>query len=430
MHFRFALRPARHPYPLKHDSFKNGIKHAVKTPSLGRFKAALTVLAGLFLGPSLAWANAQQAEIALNGGNEDAQLFGLVGPNPGLELKLSGPLKLITLDFAEEPGDVWADIRKGFSIPDLETPAIKVRERALLKNKRLVNAMLQRSEPYIYFIAQECAKRGMPSELALLPFIESQFNPHARSPSAAEGLWQFIPSTGRQFDLKQNTWVDERRDLVASTRAALDYLTYLYDMHGDWHLALLSYNWGEGSVLRAVKKAQEAGLEPTLDNLELPLETKHYIPKLQALKNLIQNPERFGTTLPKFPNKPYFAEIKRSSDVDLREIARLAGVELEIIRKLNPGLNQPILYAAHSNTLLVPIEYSAKIQASLSVYKPPKPQRSYTVRKGDTLGEIAARFDVSVKALQRLNGLGKKKLIKPGMKLGIPNAPKPGNWES
>lgn len=430
MHFRFALRPARHPYPLKHDSFKNGIKHAVKTPSLGRFKAMLTVLAGLFLGPSLAWANAQQTEIALNGGNEDAQLFGLVAPNPGLELKLSDPLKLITLDFAEEPGDVWADIRKGFSIPDLETPAIKVRERALLKNKRLVNTMLQRSEPYIYFIAQECAKRGMPSELALLPFIESQFNPHARSPSAAEGLWQFIPSTGRQFDLKQNTWVDERRDLVASTRAALDYLTYLYDMHGDWHLALLSYNWGEGSVLRAVKKAQEAGLEPTLNNLELPLETKHYIPKLQALKNLIQNPERFGTTLPKFPNKPYFAEIKRSSDVDLREIARLAGVELEIIRKLNPGLNQPILYAAHSNTLLVPIEYSAKIQASLSVYKPPKPQRSYTVRKGDTLGEIAARFDVSVKALQRLNGLGKKKLIKPGMKLGIPNAPKPGNWES
>ncbi len=247
----------------------------------------LTVLAGLFLGPNLAWANTQQAEIALNGGNEDAQLFGLVAPNPGLELKLSGPLKLITLDFAEEPGDVWADIRKGFSIPDLETPAIKVRERALLKNKRLVNTMLQRSEPYIYFIAQECAKRGMPSELALLPFIESQFNPHARSPSAAEGLWQFIPSTGRQFDLKQNTWVDERRDLVASTRAALDYLTYLYDMHGDWHLALLSYNWGEGSVLRAVKKAQEAGLEPTLDNLELPLETKHYIPKLQALKNLI-----------------------------------------------------------------------------------------------------------------------------------------------
>jgi membrane-bound lytic murein transglycosylase D len=430
MHLRFALCPARHTCPLKFDSFKNGIKRFAQVATSGGFRAMLGVFVGFSVSPSLTWANTQQAEIALNADNEEVQLFGLIAPNPGLELKMSGPYDLITLDFAEEAGDVWADIRKGFSVPDLETQAVQVRERALLKNKRMVNNMLQRSEPYIYFIAQECAKRGMPSELALLPFIESQFNPLARSPSAAEGLWQFIPSTGRQFDLKQNKWVDERRDLLASTRAALDYLTYLYDMHGDWHLALLSYNWGEGSVLRAVKKAQEAGLEPTLDNLELPLETRHYIPKLQALKNLIQSPERFGLDLPKFPNKPYFAEIKRNSDVDLREIARLAGVELELIRKLNPGLNQPVLYAAHSNTLLVPVEYSAKIQASLKQYKPPKTQRSYTVQKGDTLGEIAQRFDVSVKSLQRLNGLSKKKLIKPGMKLNIPHAPKPGNWES
>ena len=255
MHFRLALCPARHPSSLKSDSFKNGIKPFAKTATAGRLKAMLAILAGVVAGPGLALANAQQAEIALNADNEEVQLFGLVAPNPGLELKMSGPLDLITLDFAEEPGDVWADIRKGFSIPDLETQAVKVRERALIKNKRMVNTMLLRSEPYIYFIAQECAKRGMPSELALLPFIESQFNPHARSPSAAEGLWQFIPSTGRQFDLKQNKWVDERRDLVASTRAALDYLTYLYDMHGDWHLALLSYNWGEGSILRAIKKS-------------------------------------------------------------------------------------------------------------------------------------------------------------------------------
>ncbi len=430
MHLRFALCPARHTCPLKFDSFKNGIKRFAQVATSGGFRAMLGVFVGFSVSPSLTWANTQQAEIALNADNEEVQLFGLIAPNPGLELKMSGPYDLITLDFAEEAGDVWADIRKGFSVPDLETQAVQVRERALLKNKRMVNNMLQRSEPYIYFIAQECAKRGMPSELALLPFIESQFNPLARSPSAAEGLWQFIPSTGRQFDLKQNKWVDERRDLLASTRAALDYLTYLYDMHGDWHLALLSYNWGEGSVLRAVKKAQEAGLEPTLDNLELPLETRHYIPKLQALKNLIQSPERFGLDLPKYPNKPYFAEIKRNSDVDLLEIARLAGVELELIRKLNPGLNQPVLYAAHSNTLLVPVEYSAKIQASLKQYKPPKTQRSYTVQKGDTLGEIAQRFDVSVKSLQRLNGLSKKKLIKPGMKLNIPHAPKPGNWES
>lgn len=373
------------------------------------------------------------SDVALNAENVEpgeVQLFGLISPNSTLELKMSGPPELITLDFSTESTDVWSEIRKNLSIPDLDNRAVVVRERALLKNKRMVTAMLKRSEPYIYFIAQECEKRGMPSELALLPFVESQFDPLARSPSAAEGLWQFVPSTGRQFDLKQNKWVDERRDLVASTRAALDYLTYLYDMHGDWHLALLSYNWGEGSVLKAAKKAREAGLEPLVDNLDLPLETRHYIPKLQALKNLIQNPERFGIALPKFPNKPYFTEIKRTSDVDLREIARLAGVELGMIRKLNPALNQPVLYAAHSNTLLIPVEHSAKIQASLKTYKPAKPYRSYLVRKGDTLSEIARQFAVKIKDLQRMNGLGKKKLIKPGMKLTIPNTPKSESWES
>jgi membrane-bound lytic murein transglycosylase D len=389
---------------------------------------------GLFGCLFVGLAHAQQEEIALNApsdlNQEEVQFYGLVAPNPGLELKMSGPQPLVTLDLSQESDDVWAEIRKGFSIPDLESDTVAARERALQKNKRMVTNMLQRSEPYIYFIAQECEKRGMPSELALIPFVESQFNPLARSRSAAEGLWQFVPSTGRQFDLKQNKWVDQRRDLLASTRAALDYLTYLYDMHGDWHLALISYNWGEGSVLKAVKKAQEAGLEPTLQNLDLPNETRHYIPKLQALKNLIQTPERFNITLPKFPNKPYFAEIKRNSDVDLREIARLAGVELEMIRKLNAGLNQPVLYAAHADTLLVPVEYSAKIQASLKQYQARKSLRSYTVKKGDTLSEIAGQFDVRVTDIQRLNSLTNKRLIKPGMKLSIPNTPKAADWAS
>lgn len=373
-------------------------------------------------------AHAQQEEIALN--TEEVRFYGLVDPKPELTLKMSGPQPLVTLDLSQESDDVWAEIRKGFSVPDIDSNTVAVRERALKKNKRMVTNMLKRSEPYIYFIAQECEKRGMPSELALIPFVESQFNPLARSPSAAVGLWQFVPSTGRQFDLKQNKWVDQRRDLVASTRAALDYLTYLYDMHGDWHLALISYNWGEGSVLKAVRNAQEAGLEPTLENLDLPNETRHYIPKLQALKNLIQTPERFNITLPKFPNKPFFAEIKRNSDVDLREIARLAGVELEMIRRLNAGLNQPVLYAAHADTLLVPIEYSAKIQASLKQYQARKSLRSYTVNKGDTLSEIAGRFDVRVKDIQRLNALTNKRLIKPGMKLRIPNTPKAADWAS
>lgn len=368
--------------------------------------------------------------IALNASNHQTDLFNVTSPDPGLVLKMSGPTDVLKLQFdAGVEEDVWSDIRKSFAIPDLESRHVRVREKALLKNTRMVNALLERSEPYIYFIAQECAKRGMPAELALLPFVESEFNPHARSPAAAVGLWQFIPSTGRQYSLRQNKWVDERRDLVASTRAALDYLGYLYNMHGDWHLALISYNWGEGSVLKAMKKAQDAGLKPTWANLDLPQETRQYIPKLQALKNLILNPQRFGLTLPEFPNKPYFEEIKRNSDVDLREVARLAGVDLGVIRALNPGLNQPVLYAAYSNSLLVPVQYSRKIQAGLAHYKAPTPLLQYTVRKGDTLGEIAKRFDVNTKDLASVNGLGQKKFIKPGMKLAIPASPRvEDNW--
>lgn len=429
-----SFAPQWRPVLLKKNPFNNG---STFRTSLAQYvvqkrgrACVFAVLTGLLCWHFSSMADASRNEIALNAETGEAQMFGLVSPNARLELKMSGPTSLVTLDLASEPEDVWANIRKNFSIPDLTSQTVVIRERALRKNKRMVNAMLKRSEPYIYFITQECEKRGMPSELALIPFVESQFNPLARSPSAAEGLWQFVPSTGRQFDLKQNKWIDERRDLLASTRAALDYLTYLYDMHGDWHLALISYNWGEGSVLKAVKKAQEAGLEPVLDNLDLPLETRHYIPKLQALKNLIQSPERFGMTLPRLPNKPYFAEIKRNTDLDLREIAKLAGVELGVIRKLNAGLNQPVMYAAHSNTLLVPLQYSTQIQASLEQYTARKPQRSYVVKKGDTLGEIAQQFDVKIREIQRLNGLNKKTLIKPGMRLSIPDSPKPASWSS
>ncbi len=374
-------------------------------------------------------ANAQD-QVSMASEEPTEQLFGLVSPNPGLALKLSLPPDLVTLDFAQDPADVWASMRSNFAIPDIETQDVIVRERALRKNRSMVNTMLKRSEPYMYFILQECEKRGLPAELALIPFVESQFNPHARSPRSAVGLWQFIPSTARQFDLKQNQWVDERRDLKESTRAALDYLTYLYDLHGDWHLALISYNWGEGSVLKASRKAQEAGLEPTLYNLELPAETRQYIPKLQALKNLINEPERFGITLPKVPNQPYFTEIKRSSDLDLREVARLSGLSLDTFKRLNPALNQPVLYAAHTERLLVPIYHADKVLNSLKAYKTRGPGRMYTVKKGDTLIGIARQFGLSVKDIQQSNGMGSKTRLKPGTRLSLPAALGKDPWSS
>lgn len=405
-----------------HGHFNSGLPRCA---GLARLLSAAVILGWTGLGMAFAEGGLNLSRQLSSGTpTPEPEFFGLVSPTPPAE----APVPLTSpefpdpelLELLEEPSDVWAVLRAGFSLPPINTEEVKTHERMLLRNENSLMSLLRRAEPYLFFIAQECTRRGLPAELALVPFVESQFNPLARSPASAVGLWQFIPSTGRKFDLKQNQWMDERRDLRASTRAALDYFTYLYRMHDDWHLALISYNWGEGSVLRAVKKAQEAGLQPTLENLALPAETRQYASKLQALKNLINTPEVYGIELPHLPNRPYFAEIKHASTVDLRELARLADVELELIRKLNPALNQPILYADQGDTLLVPVEHFARIRASLDEYKPREIHRSYTVKKGDSLAEIAVRFNVMVKDLQRLNRLGNKTKLKPGMSLRIP----------
>lgn len=388
----------------------------------------------------------------------------------GFGIKLQGPPALVGVDLAKEADDVWEFIRRGFAIPDLFMKNIGLKERDLLRSTEHLTEMLRRSEPYIHYIATECEKRGLPAELALVPFVESRFNPHARSHAQAEGLWQIIPSTGKHFDLKQNQWVDQRRDLVASTRVALDYFTYLYDMFGDWHLALLAYNWGEGSVQRVVKLAKAKGLEPNVANLELPEETRRYVPKLQAIKNVIQNPEHYGVTLPHLPNAPYFVEIRRKSNVDLREMAKRSGVGLDLIKALNPGVQQDTWHVAHNEALLVPVQYEKQFRLSLKQSsdpsyinastpantgkgainkavvnssvaskvsankKPAKVQsqlqtrgssrtksfKSYEVRKGENLKDLAAKFGMPKEDLITLNGLGKKPL-RPGMLISIPH---------
>lgn len=385
-----------------------------------------------------------------------------VSIQPGFSIqKLQGPPALVGVDLAKEADDVWEFIRRGFAIPDLFMKNIGLKERDLLRSTEHLTDMLRRSEPYIHYIATECEKRGLPAELALVPFVESRFNPHARSHAQAEGLWQIIPSTGKHFDLKQNQWVDQRRDLVASTRVALDYFTYLYDMFGDWHLALLAYNWGEGSVQRVIKIAKAKGLQPNIGNLDLPEETRRYVPKLQAIKNVIQNPEHYGVTLPHLPNAPYFVEIRRKSNVDLREMARRTGVELDVIKALNPGLQQDTWHVAHNEALLVPVQYEKQFRLSMKQSSEPaiihastqassgrassgkvtvskvsaskksvksnsgataksKSFKSYEVRKGESLKDLAARFGMAKEELISLNGLGKKPL-KPGMLISIPH---------
>lgn len=221
-------------------------------------------------------------------------------------------------DLTSSDSDLWARIRRGFQMPDLQTDLVDMQTTWYVQRPEYVQRMTERSQKYLYHIVEELEARHMPTELALLPFIESAYNPQALSVAKAAGMWQFIPGTGRTYNLKQNMWQDERRDVLASTSAALDYLSRLHDMFGDWYLALAAYNWGEGNVQRAIARNQAAGLPADYQSLRMPNETRNYVPKLQAVKNIIAHPQQYGLTLPEIPNHPYFVTVTTARDIDVK----------------------------------------------------------------------------------------------------------------
>lgn len=260
---------------------------------------------------------------------------------PGEVLRSLPPLKPI--DLTLQADDLWQRIRHGFAMPDLVSDLVTDRQAYYLERPEYLIRMVERSRRYLHHIVEELERRGMPTELALLPMVESAFNPMALSSARASGLWQFIPSTGKNYNLSQNWWYDQRRDVVASTNAALDYLQTIYEMHGDWHLALASYNWGEGAVARAIERNRQAGLPTDYKSLSMPTETRYYVPKLQALKNIIAQPHLFGVSLPTIPNQPYFASVTKPAGIDLALAARLADTPLDEFRALNPAFNRPVM---------------------------------------------------------------------------------------
>ncbi|MBM3385562.1 MAG: lytic transglycosylase, partial [Betaproteobacteria bacterium] len=219
------------------------------------------------------------------------------------ELRL-GP-RIATVDRTLRADDVWQRIRDGFAMADLDGPLVREKIAWYAARPDYLRRVFNRSRIYMFHIVEEIERRGLPTELALLPMVESSFNPMAYSRAHASGLWQFIPGTGKRYDLKQSWWYDARRDIVASTAAALEYLKDVYDMHGDWHLALASYNWGENAVARALEKNRAAGLPLDYSSINMPQETRHYVPKLQALKAIIADPKVFGLDLDPIPNQPY-----------------------------------------------------------------------------------------------------------------------------
>ncbi len=316
--------------------------------------------------------------------------------------------------------DLWVRIRGGFAMRDMDTPLVAKHEQWYASRPGYVARMTDRARRYLYYITGEVERRGMPSEIALLPMIESAFNPGAYSTSRASGIWQFIPSTGKNFGMQQNWWYDGRRDVISATTGALDYLQKLHDMFGDWELALAAYNWGEGAVQRAQEHNRRRGLPVNYMSLRMPDETRNYLPKLLAVKNIVANPASFGLVLQDIPNEPYFAAISTAKHIDVKLAAQLADVSMEEFMALNPGNNRPVILQDNSDLILLPMDKVETFRANLEGYdKPLVSWQSYQPQKGERLDKLAPRFGLSVEKLKSVNGLGRNN-VSTGQTLLVP----------
>jgi membrane-bound lytic murein transglycosylase D len=283
--------------------------------------------------------------------------------------------------------------------------------------------MTERGSRYLFYVVEEIEKRGMPTELALLPFIESAFNPQAMSVASASGMWQFMPATGKDFDLKQNLFRDDRRDVLASTRAALDYLQMLQRQFGDWQLALAAYNWGQGNVQRAVDRNLKAGLPATYENLRMPDETRNYVPKLQAVKNIVMAPQAFSITLPPLENHPYFLTVPITNDIDVVVAARLAGVSLDEFQQLNPQMNKPVILAAGTPQVLLPYNNATLFVRNLQTHRAPLATWTAWVAPATLKpADVARQVGMSEAELRAVNRIPPQMLVRAGSTLLVPRS--------
>ena len=354
-------------------------------------------------------------------------------PTPNQPVQLSDvPLQALTpgqtgsqqVAAAEPPKELWDRIRRGFSMPDLQGEMVTDREQWYASRPEYIQRMTGRSSKYLFHIVEELERRQMPTELALLPFIESAFNPQAVSSAKAAGMWQFMPATGKDFALKQNVFRDDRRDVLASTRAALDYLQKLHRMFGDWHLALAAYNWGEGSVGRAIAKNQKLGLGTSYSELSMPAETRQYVPKLQAVKNIVANPQAYGAELPLIENHPYFQQVQITRDIDVVLAARLADVKLEDFKALNPSAHRPVILAAGTPQILLPWDNATVFQRNFDAHG--KGQyaswTAWTAPSTMNPTEAARRTGMAESDLRSINNIPPRMLIKAGSTLLVPRS--------
>jgi len=355
----------------------------------------------------------QEAPRAATGGDDIEQLIDIitsppppapppVAPPPALPAATKEPVQAAVAKI-----DLWERIRRGFVLQDLTTKFAVSATRWYSGQPDYIARMSSRASLYLFHIVEEIEKRGMPMELALLPFVESAMQPEAESHAKAVGLWQFIPSTGKLYSLEQNQFKDERRDVIESTRAALDYLQKLHDDFGDWHLALAAYNCGEGCIGRAVQRNRAAKKPTDYSSLRLPRETQYYVPKLQAIKNIVREPARFGLELPVIRNEPYFVALTRTRDIDVVTAARLAEMPEDEFRALNPAFKRPVIAAAAQPNILLPADRVETFKANFAAYEatgqPLTSWTTYTLRENETLEQVAKRVGLTEASLREAN---------------------------
>ena len=377
------------------------------------------VLAGCASAPSApSLAPRPTASVPANNPTPASPRSAVVPSGPLTELAVATPTGGPDVATLAAPADLWERIRRGFAMPDLDTDLVRDREQWYATRPDYIQRMTERSSKYLFHIVEELERRDMPSELALLPYIESAFNPNAVSSARAAGMWQFMPATGESFDLKQNMFRDDRRDVLASTRAALDYLQQLHKRFGDWHLALAAYNWGQGNVNRAITRNQRDGKPTGYLDLNMPTETRYYVPKLQAVKNIVAQPQRFNTALPHIGNHPFFDSVPIERDIDVALVAQLSDVDERDFRALNPSLNKPVIMSAGTPHVLLPWDNAVVFQQRLLAHK--GPLASWTAWRAPATmspAAAAARLDMSEAELRRVNNIPPRMLVRQGATL-------------
>jgi membrane-bound lytic murein transglycosylase D len=364
-------------------------------------------------GPSSEATAANSSRAPAKAGTDTAEMDSSALPGPPID-------SVVTVKQA----DLWDRLRGGFQFEDVDEPAVSAQLNWFANHPDFLERTFGRAELWMYYIVGQLEQRKMPRELALLPVIESAFEPYAYSRARASGLWQFISDTGRRFNLKQDWWYDGRRDPVEATRAALDYLQALHDeFNGDWLLAIAAYNCGELAVERAIDRNRRAGKPTDFWHLKLPTETRGYVPELLAMRRLVANPARYGLEFSRIENEPYFVPIATGGQIDMQVVADIAGISAEDLYTLNPGFHRFATDPTGPHRLLVPVDAAEGLEQTLAQLTPEQRMRveRYTVQRGDTVATIATRFETKPDMIRELNDLGPNDLPVINAELRVPS---------